>query len=223
VIRVLIADDQALVRGAFRMMLETEPDIEVLGEAANGREAVEQAQLRKPDLVLMDVRMPGMDGIEATRRLLASADGPRVLMLTTFDLDEYVYEAMKAGASGFMLKNAPPDQLAAAVRTVASGEALLSPTITRRLIEEFVRRPRAGGRSPDQLAELTDRELDVLCQVAQGLSNAEIAEALILGETTVKTHVNRILTKLRLRDRTQAAVLAYETGLVQPGSRETNG
>ncbi|MGZ4232874.1 MAG: response regulator [Solirubrobacteraceae bacterium] len=216
-IRVLIADDQALVRGAFRMMLDSEADIEVVGEADNGRDAVEQARLRRPDVVLMDVRMPDVDGIEATRRLLDGADGerPRVLMLTTFDLDDYVYEAMKAGASGFMLKTAPPDQFADAVRTVARGEALLAPTVTRRLIEAFVTQPRAA--SSERLAELTDRELDVLRRVARGLSNAEIADVLVLGETTVKTHVNRILTKLGLRDRTQAAVLAYETGLVQPG------
>jgi len=215
-IRVLIADDQALVRGAFRMMLQSEPDIDVVGEAENGRDAIEQARLRRPDVVLMDVRMPDVDGIEATRGLLeGEVDGPRVLMLTTFDLDDYVYEAMKAGASGFMLKTAPPEQFADAVRTVARGEALLAPTVTRRLIEAFVTRPRVG--ESDRLAELTERERDVLRQVARGLSNAEIAEVLVLGETTIKTHVNRILTKLGLRDRTQAAVLAYETGLVQPG------
>jgi DNA-binding NarL/FixJ family response regulator len=215
-IRVVIADDQALVRGAFRVMLESEPDIEVVGEAANGRDAIEQVRLRRPDVVLMDVRMPDVDGIEATRRLLdGNAEGPRVLMLTTFDLDDYVYEAMKAGASGFMLKTAPPDQFADAVRTVARGEALLAPTVTRRLIEAFVTRPRAAESA--RLAELTEREREVLCHVARGLSNAEIAEVLVLGETTVKTHVNRILTKLGLRDRTQAAVLAYETGLVRPG------
>jgi DNA-binding NarL/FixJ family response regulator len=215
-IRVVIADDQALVRGAFRVMLESEPDIEVVGEAANGRDAIEQVRLRRPDVVLMDVRMPDVDGIEATRRLLdGNAEGPRVLMLTTFDLDDYVYEAMKAGASGFMLKTAPPEQFADAVRTVARGEALLAPTVTRRLIEAFVTRPRAAESA--RLAELTEREREVLCHVARGLSNAEIAEVLVLGETTVKTHVNRILTKLGLRDRTQAAVLAYETGLVRPG------
>jgi DNA-binding NarL/FixJ family response regulator len=217
-IKVLIADDQALVRGAFRMMLESEADMDVVGEAENGRDALEQTRLRRPDVVLMDVRMPEMDGIEATRRLLGgepTAGGPRVLMLTTFDLDDYVYKAMKAGASGFMLKTAPPEQLAAAVRTVAAGDSLLAPTVTRRLIEAFVSRPRAGAST--QLGELTDRELDVLRRVARGLSNAEIADELVLGETTVKTHVNRILTKLGLRDRTQAAVLAYETGLVEPG------
>jgi DNA-binding NarL/FixJ family response regulator len=218
-IRVLIADDQALVRGAFRMMLQSEPDIDVVGEAENGREAIEQARLRRPDVVLMDVRMPDVDGIEATRELLEGAvEGPRVLMLTTFDLDDYVYEAMRAGASGFMLKTAPPEQFADAVRTVARGEALLAPTVTRRLIEAFVTRPRAA--ESDRLAELTERERDVLRQVARGLSNAEIADALVLGETTIKTHVNRILTKLGLRDRTQAAVLAYETGLVRPGEGE---
>jgi DNA-binding NarL/FixJ family response regulator len=216
VIRVLIADDQALVRGAFRVMLDAEPDMEVVGEAADGLEAVEQARLRKPDIVLMDVRMPGTDGIDATRRLIADDRSPRVLMLTTFDLDEYVYEAMKAGASGFMLKNAPPEELAAAVRTVAAGEVLLAPTITRRLIEAFVSRPPAGGSTPPRLAELTERELEVLRHIARGLSNSEIAASLVVSETTVKTHVNRILSKLDLRDRTQAAVLAYETGLVQP-------
>jgi DNA-binding NarL/FixJ family response regulator len=218
VIKILIADDQALVRGAFRMMLESEPDMEVLGEAADGREAIEQTRLRKPDLVLMDVRMPGMDGIEATRQLMSDTSAPRVLMLSTFDLDEHVYDAMKAGASGFMLKNAPPEQLASAVRTVASGEALLAPAITRRLIENFVQRPRAGADRPERLAELTERELDVFRRIARGLSNAEIAAELFLSEATVKTHVNRILTKLGLRDRTQAAVLAYETGIVQPGA-----
>jgi DNA-binding NarL/FixJ family response regulator len=216
-IKILIADDQALVRGAFRMMLESEPDMEVLGEASDGREAIEQTRLRKPDLVLMDVRMPGMNGIEATRQLMADTPAPRVLMLTTFDLDEHVYDAMKAGASGFMLKNAPPEQLASAVRTVASGEALLAPAITRRLIENFVQRPYPGADRPERLADLTERELDVFRRIARGLSNGEIASELFLSEATVKTHVNRILTKLGLRDRTQAAVLAYETGIVQPG------
>jgi DNA-binding NarL/FixJ family response regulator len=216
-ITILVVDDEALLRGAFRTMLETEDDLEVVGEAADGREAIEQARLRKPDVALMDVRMPGMDGMEATRRLLEHGSGPRVLILTTFDLDEYVYEAMKAGASGFMLKNSPPDQLAAAVRTVAAGEALLAPTVTRRLIEEFVRRPRVDSGEAPEVAELTERELEVLKLIAQGLSNAEIAERLIVSEATVRTHVNRVLTKLGLRDRTQAAVLAYEAGLVQPG------
>lgn len=217
-IRVLIADDQDLVRAGFRMILESHDDIEVVGEAGNGREAVEAAQLLKPDVVLMDIRMPGLDGIDATRRLLERPHPPRVLMLTTFDLDQYVYEALKAGASGFMLKNAPPDRLAEAVRTVAEGDALLAPAITRRVIEEFVSRPRADGELPERLSELTDRELEVLRLIARGLSNAEIAESLFLSEATVKTHVNRVLTKLRLRDRTQATVLAYETGLVSPGA-----
>jgi DNA-binding NarL/FixJ family response regulator len=220
VIRVLLADDQALVRGAFRMMLESEPDIEVLGEAEDGRDAVEQARLRKPDVVLMDVRMPGMNGIDATRELLGGTAPPRVLMLTTFDLDEYVYDAMRAGASGFMLKNAPPEQLAAAVRTIAAGDALLAPTITRRLIEEYVSRPRLGGHESGAVRDLSERELEVLRHIARGLSNAEIADVLFVSEATVKTHVNRILTKLDLRDRTQAAVLAYESGIVRPGDSE---
>ena len=217
-IRVLIADDQDLVRAGFRMILGAHDDIEVVGEAGTGREAVEAAQQLKPDVVLMDIRMPGLDGIEATRSLLERTHQPRVLMLTTFDLDEYVYEALKAGASGFMLKNAPPDRLAEAVRTVAAGDALLAPAITRRVIEEFVSRPRTGDEAPERLSELTARELEVLTLIARGLSNAEIAQSLFLSEATVKTHVNRVLTKLTLRDRTQAAVLAYESGLVTPGA-----
>jgi DNA-binding NarL/FixJ family response regulator len=216
-ITILVVDDEALLRGAFRTMLETEDDLEVIGEAADGREAIEQARLRKPEVVLMDVRMPGMDGIEATRRLLEQGSTSRVLILTTFDLDEYVYEAMRAGASGFMLKNSPPDQLAAAIRTVAAGEALLAPTVTRRLIEEFVRRPRVGAGEESELSDLTERELEVLKLIARGLSNAEIAGQLMVSEATVRTHVNRILSKLGVRDRTQAAVRAYESGLVQPG------
>jgi DNA-binding NarL/FixJ family response regulator len=219
-ITILVVDDEALLRGAFRTMLETEDDLEVVGEAADGREAIEQARLRKPDVVLMDVRMPEMDGIEATRRLLEHGPGPRVLILTTFDLDEYVYEAMRAGASGFMLKNSPPDQLAAAIRTVAAGDALLAPTVTRRLIEEFVRRPRVGTGEASELSELTERELGVLKLIARGHSNAEIAKLLIVSEATVRTHVNRILTKLGVRDRTQAAVRAYESGLVRPGQAD---
>jgi DNA-binding NarL/FixJ family response regulator len=218
-ISVLIADDQALVRGGFRMILEAQPDIQVVGEAENGRDAIEQTRLRKPNVVLMDVRMPGMDGIEATRQLLSGATTAetRILMLTTFDLDEYVYEAMKAGASGFLLKNTAPHQLAEAIRTIAAGEALLAPSVTRRLIAEFVSRPRTDPSGPPELAELTQREREVLTLIARGLSNAEIAGELVLSQATVRTHVNRILSKLSLRDRTQAAVLAYETGLVRPG------
>ncbi len=216
-IRVVVADDHALVRGGFRMILEAQPDIEVTGEAADGLEAVEQARSLAPDVVLMDVRMPGLDGIEATRRVTAaSVQGPRVLMLTTFDLDEYVYRAIRAGASGFMLKDVRPAELVHAVRAVSSGDTLLAPAITRRLLEEFMRRPLPGQR-PAELGELTDRESEVLGLVARGLSNAEIAQRLFLGETTVKTHVTRILAKLRLRDRVQAVVLAYESGLVRPG------
>ena len=216
-IRVVVADDHALVRGGFQMILEAQPDIEVTGEAANGLEAVELARSLAPDVVLMDVRMPGLDGIEATRRVTAaSVQGPRVLMLTTFDLDEYVYRAIRAGASGFLLKDVRPAELVHAVRVVSSGDTLLAPAITRRLLEEFVRRPLPGQR-PAELGELTDRESEVLGLVARGLSNAEIAQRLFLGETTVKTHVTRILAKLHLRDRVQAVVLAYESGLVRPG------
>ena len=221
-IKVLIADDQALVRGGFRMILEAQKDIEVVGEAADGLEALERAAELEPDVVLMDIRMPRVDGLEATRRLLKRDRTPRVLMLTTFDADEYVYESLRAGASGFMLKDVRPEQLADAVRVVAHGEALLAPAITRRLIEEFVRRPRSGGEIPAQLAELTERELDVLRLVARGLSNAEIASSLFLSEATVKTHLTHILTKLKLRDRVQAVVLAYESGLVEPGDLDGN-
>jgi DNA-binding NarL/FixJ family response regulator len=217
VIRVLIADDQALVRGGFRLILEAQPDMEVVGEAEDGREALELARKLAPDVVLMDIRMPEMDGLETARRLLVNPDAPRVLVLTTFDLDEYVYEAMKSGVSGFLLKAVRPEQLADAVRVVASGDALLAPTITRRLIEEFVARPRPGARAPEALDELTDRELEVLKLVARGMSNAQIAEALVVSEATVKTHVTHILRKLDLADRVQAVVLAYESGLVRPG------
>ena len=220
-IRVLIADDQALVRGGFRMILDAQKDIEVVGEAADGRQALARARELRPDIVLMDIRMPELDGLEAARRLLRAPDPPRVLMLTTFDLDEYVYESMKAGASGFLLKDAQPEQLAHAVRVVAAGEALLSPTITRRLIEEFVRQPRAPSGRPPKLAALTDREREVLRLVARGLSNKEIAASLFLSEATVKTHVAHILTKLGLRDRIQAVVLAYESGLIRPGLEES--
>jgi DNA-binding NarL/FixJ family response regulator len=219
VIRVLLADDQALVRGGFRSILEGHDDIEVVGEAADGAEAYEAALRTAPDVVLMDVRMPRVDGIEATRRLLADARvRARVLILTTFDHDEYVYEALRAGAGGFLLKSAPARELAAAVRTVAAGDALLAPEIVRRMIEDYVRRPRPGSAAPAALGELTAREREVLGLVARGRSNAEIAGELYLSEPTVKTHVSRILTKLGLRDRVQAVVLAYESGLVQPGS-----
>ena len=218
-IGVLIVDDQALVRAGFRMILEAEEDVEVVGEAADGREAVAEAQRLKPDVVLMDVRMPEMDGIEATRRLLAD-DGAatKVVMLTTFDMDEYVYDALRAGASGFLLKDVPPEQLVAGIRAVASGDALLAPSVTRRVIEEFVRRPPASVRTlPPKLSELTTRELEVLKLIARGLSNSEIANELFVSETTVKTHVAHVLMKLDLRDRVQAVVLAYESGLVLPG------
>jgi DNA-binding NarL/FixJ family response regulator len=217
VIRVLIADDQALVRGGFRMILEAQKDIEVVGEASDGREALARARELAPDVVLMDIRMPELDGLEATRQLVTRDGSTRVLMLTTFDLDEYVYEAMKAGASGFLLKDVRPEQLAEAVRVVAAGDSLLAPAITHRLIAEFVRRPPPGSGAPAELSELTDRELEVLKLIARGLSNGEIASALFLGEATVKTHVTHVLTKLKLRDRVQAVVLAYESGLVQPG------
>ena len=216
-IRVVVADDQALVRSGFRMILDSQKDIEVVAEAGDGREALERARELEPDVVLMDIRMPELDGLEATRRLLAGDGTTRVLILTTFDADEYVYEAMKSGASGFLLKDVRPEQLAEAVRVVAAGESLLAPAITRRLIEQFVRRPPPGAARPPQLEELTERELDVLMLVARGLSNAEIAQELVLTEATVKTHVTHILTKLGLRDRVQAVVLAYESGLVQPG------
>jgi DNA-binding NarL/FixJ family response regulator len=218
VIRVLIADDQALVRGGFRMILEAQDDIEVVGEAGDGREAIAKAKELQPDVVLMDIRMPDLDGLEATRRLVGANGAPRILMLTTFDLDEYVYEAMKAGASGFLLKEVPPEKLADAVRVVAAGETLLAPAITCRLIEEFVRRPPPGSGAPAELAELTERELEVLKLLARGFSNAEIASSLVVSEATVKTHVTHILTKLRVRDRVQAVVLAYESGLVLPGT-----
>jgi DNA-binding NarL/FixJ family response regulator len=217
VIHVLVVDDEPLVRSGVRMILEGEDDIQIVGEAPDGNEALEQARALSPDVVILDVRMPGLDGIETTRRLLKSTDAPRILILTTFDLDEYVYEAMKAGASGFILKNVPPAKLVDAVRTVADGDALLAPAITRRMIERFVQRAPTGTGRPAQLAELTERELEVLRLIARGLSNAEIATSLFLSEATVKSHVNRVLSKLGLRDRTQATVLAYETGLIEPG------
>ena len=217
-IRVVIADDQQLVRDGFRAILESEDDITVEGTAADGAEAIARTRELAPDVVLMDVRMPGVDGIEATARITRMPDAPRVLVLTTFDLDEYVYEAMKAGASGFLLKDAPRGRLTEAVRTVAQGEMLLDATVTRRLVERFVHRPAPPGGVPPQLAELSERELEVLRCVAQGSSNAEIAAALYLSPATVKTHVASILRKLDLRDRVQLVVLAYESGLLEPGA-----
>jgi DNA-binding NarL/FixJ family response regulator len=211
---VLIVDDQALVRAGFRMILDAEEDIDVAGEAADGADAVAEAQRLKPDVILMDVRMPQVDGIEATRRVLADGLDTKVVMLTTFDMDEYVYDALRAGASGFLLKDVPPEQLVAGIRAVAQGDALLAPSVTRRVIEEFVRRPPASVQTiPPEVAELTARELEVLQLVAKGLSNAEIAKELFVSETTVKTHVAHVLTKLGVRDRVQAVVLAYECGL----------
>ena len=217
-IRVLLADDEALVRGGFRAILEAHPDIDVVAEAADGAEAVALTAEHHPDVVLMDIRMPGVDGIDATRRIGVRNSATHVLILTTFGLDEYVYAALSAGASGFMLKNVPPQQLADAVRTVAGGDALLAPSITRRLIEEHVRRPPADGPRPERLAPLTPRELEILSCVGRGLSNGEIAGTLFISQATVKTHFTRVLMKLDLRDRAQAVVLAYETGLVRPGS-----
>ncbi|MBZ6132765.1 response regulator [Streptomyces olivaceus] len=217
VIRVLIADDQQMVRQGFTVLLNTQPDIEVIGQAVHGLDAVAKVADLSPDVVLMDIRMPELGGIEATRRITGSTPDIRVLVLTTFDLDEYVYEALRAGASGFLLKDASADQLADAVRVVAAGDALLAPGITRRLIAEFSRlddRPR--GPLKARVGDLTERETEVLALIAQGLSNAEIAERLVVAEQTVKTHVGRILVKLGLRDRTQAAVFAYESGLVRP-------
>ena len=218
-IRVLIADDQSLVRAGFRLVLENHDDIEVVGEASNGEEAVHSAGRLEPDVVLMDIRMPALDGIAATREI-TSRHPAKVLVLTTYDLDEYVYDALQAGASGFLLKDTPPEQLADGIRAVAGGEALLAPTVTRRLIEEFARFGPARRTRPAELDELTPRELEVLRLLARGMSNAEIAETLVLGDTTIKTHVAHVLGKLGLRDRVQAVVLAYETGLVVPGASE---
>jgi DNA-binding NarL/FixJ family response regulator len=218
---IKLADDQAMVRQGFGALLNAQQGMAVVGEATNGEDAVRICREQRPDVVLMDVRMPVMDGLEATRRLLHPPAGvdhrPRVLMLTTFDLDDYVYEALRAGASGFLLKDATADDLVAAVRIVAAGEALLAPTVTRRLIEEFASQPRRDRPRPDQLASLTARELEVAKLIARGLSNGEIADTLVLAEQTVKTHVGRILTKLDLRDRAQVVVTAYESGLVTPG------
>jgi DNA-binding NarL/FixJ family response regulator len=210
-IRVLVADDQSMVRAGFRMLLSHEEDVEVVAEASNGLEAVDKTARFRPSVVLMDIRMPELDGLEATRRILAADDTARILILTTFDLDEYVYEALRAGASGFVLKDDPPEQLLAAIRTVAGGDALLSPTITKRVIKQFVRIPQPAP--PKQLDDLTERELDVFRLIARGLSNAEIGRELYISDTTVKTHITHILQKLDLRDRVQAVVLAYETGL----------
>ncbi|MFH8775415.1 MULTISPECIES: response regulator [unclassified Streptomyces] len=219
-IRVLIADDQMMVREGFSVLLNAMPDIEVVGEAVNGRQAVERVRELAPDVVLMDIRMPELNGIEATREIVAADDTAKVLVLTTFDLDEYVYQALRAGASGFLLKDASARQLADGVRVVASGEALLAPSVTRRLITEFSRLSQTSRMMPSAQAaygELTERETEVLVLIAQGLSNAEIAERLVVAESTIKTHVSRILVKLGLRDRTQAAVFAYEARLVTPG------
>jgi DNA-binding NarL/FixJ family response regulator len=216
-IRVLIADDQGMVRSGFSILLNAQPDIEVVGEAVNGQDAVRKAADLRPDVVLMDVRMPVLDGLAATRLITERTDPPGILVLTTFDLDDYVYEALRAGASGFLLKDASAQELSDAVRVVAAGEALLAPTVTRRLISEFTRMGAPKGPDRKRLQGLTDRETEVLGLVARGLSNAEVAERLVVAEQTVKTHVGRILMKLDLRDRTQAVVYAYETGLVRPG------
>jgi DNA-binding NarL/FixJ family response regulator len=220
-IRVLLVDDQALIRAGFRMILDAEEDMEVVGECSDGTQAVDSARRLTPDIVLMDIRMPEMDGIEATRRIAAreGEDGPRVLMLTTFDLDEYVYDALRAGASGFLLKDVPAEELVSGIRVVAQGEALLAPSVTKRLIQEFSRGPVSQRReAPAELEKLTPRELEVFSLIARGMSNAEIAEELVVSETTVKTHVARVLMKLGVRDRVQAVVLAYESGVVAPGS-----
>jgi DNA-binding NarL/FixJ family response regulator len=218
-VSVIVADDHETVRAGFAALLDTQPDLTVVGTAADGAEAVALARELRPDVVLMDVRMPTMDGIDATRRLTASGDRPRVLMLTTFDLDEHIYDALRAGASGFLLKDVTAERLFDAVRVVAAGDALLAPGVTRRLIDEFARLgPRSPAATPGSVAALTPRETHVLCLLAEGLSNREIAARLVVTEETVKTHVSRVLTKLGLRDRTQAVVVAYESGLVVPGS-----
>jgi DNA-binding NarL/FixJ family response regulator len=215
-IRVLVADDQSMIRAGFRMLLAGEPDIEVVAEAENGLEAVEKAARFSPTVALMDIRMPELDGLEATRRILGGDTTTRILILTTFDLDEYIYEALRAGASGFVLKDDPPEQLLAAIRTVAAGDALLSPAITKRVIEQFTSKPRPAP--PDGLDELTDREREVFRLVADGFSNAEIAQELYIGDTTVKTHVTHVFQKLNVRDRVQAVVLAHQAGLFEPNA-----
>ena len=216
-IRVLVADDQSMVRAGFRLLLSREEDIEVVAEAANGLEAVEKAARLRPTVVLMDIRMPELDGLEATRRILATDNGARILILTTFDLDEYVYEALRAGASGFVLKDDPAEQLLSAIRIVAGGEALLSPAITKRVISQFSRIPQRAPQK--ELEDLTERELEVLRLIARGLSNAEIGQELYISDTTVKTHITHIFQKLDLRDRVQAVVLAYESGLFDTDAR----
>jgi DNA-binding NarL/FixJ family response regulator len=215
-IRVLVADDQPMVRAGFRILLAKEPDIEVVAEASNGLEAVEQAARFRPTVILMDIRMPALDGLEATRRILAADDGARILILTTFDLDEYVYEALRAGASGFVLKDDPPEQLITAIRTIADGNALLSPAVTRRVIKQFTRTPQPAA--PRRLPDLTQRELHLFRLIARGQSNAEIAQQLSMSETAVKIHITQLLRKLNVHDRVQAVVLAYETGLSDPDS-----
>ena len=212
-IRVLVADDQSMVRAGFRMLLSGQEDIDVVAEASNGLEAVEKADRFRPDVVLMDIRMPELDGLEATRRILAADNGARILVLTTFDLDEYVYEALRAGASGFVLKDDPPEQLLTAIQVVAGGDALLSPAVTKRVIKQFTRAPRPSP--PEQLEDLSEREQEVFRLIARGLSNAEIGKELYISETTVKTHVTHILQKLDLRDRVQVVVLAYQSGLLE--------
>ncbi|MET0417084.1 MAG: response regulator transcription factor [Actinoplanes sp.] len=219
-IKVLIVDDQALVRAGFGVLIDSADDLTVVGEAANGAEAVELAAARDPDVILMDVRMPVLDGLQATRQIMAEPGSARVLMLTTFDLDEYVFGALRAGASGFLLKDTPPADLLTAIRVVAAGEALLSPSVTRHLIEEFVRRPEPGRAAPPPaLSSLTEREVEVLTLVARGLSNAEIAQQLFVSPATAKTHVARLLMKLDARDRAQLIVVAYESGLIEPRVR----
>ncbi len=218
-LNVVVVDDQLLMRAGFTMILNAQPDFEVIGEAENGREGVELCRQARPDLVMMDIRMPEMDGIEATRLITEDdTSDTKVLVLTTFDLDEYVYAAVRAGASGYLLKDTPPQELLAALRIIAEGNALLSPSVTRRLIEEFARQPEAEPIDEARLGDLTDRELEVLRLLAGGLSNREIASALYIGEATAKTHVSHVLTKLGVRDRVQAVVLAYEAGVVRPGS-----
>ncbi len=218
-IRILLADDQQLVRSGFRMILEARPEMEVVGEASDGYDAVDLARRRSPDVILMDVRMPNLDGVEATRRIVTAGSGARVLMLTTFDLDEHVHAALRAGASGFLLKDVRPAQLVEAITVVAAGDALLAPSVTRRLLDRFAHSLPECAAPPTALGELTQRELEVLRLLASGLSNAELAERLVLSETTVKSHVSSLLRKLGLRDRVQAVVLAYDAGLVRPGAR----